>query len=480
MFTIPNFAPAAPEMFVLGMACVVLLVDIFSAKEKQGQWAYILTQVTLIGAMLLTLRLASYSTVVTFNDTFLLDPLATVLKIFIYITAFVALLYSRAYVAEREIPNGEYYVLCLFSILGMMVLVSAGNFLTLYLGLELLSLPLYALVALQRDSALGSEAAMKYFVMGAMASGMLLYGLSMIYGASKSLDINQIATYVASKPMQQDMVFVFALVFVVAGIAFKLGAVPFHMWAPDVYDGSPTSVTLFIGSAPKIAVLGMAIRLLVGTLPSLHIQWEQLLIIVALLSMVLGNFVAIMQKNIKRMLAYSSIAHMGYMLLGVLSGIAAGYAAATFYIITYALMSMGAFGMIVLLSRAGFEAENIEDFRGLNARNPWLALMMLILMFSMAGIPPTVGFFAKLGVLEALISVHLVWLAALALLFAVVGAYYYIRVVKVMYFDEPEKIEPVTTTKDMQLAISVNCLAVLALGLFPSGLINLCRVAFAS
>lgn len=476
-FETPNFTPAIPELFMLGMTCLTLLADLFAGKFR-AIMTYGLVQLALMGSALLTIVFFPQSFTLTFSGSFVLDPLACLLKLFIYITSFFTFLYSRDYVLKREIPYGDYYVLGLFSVLGMMVLVSAYSLLTLFLGLELMSLPLYTMIALRRDSANAAEGAMKYFVMGALASSMLLYGMSMIYGATQTLAINDIVHIIKSSHTEHSLVLVFGLVFLVAGTVFKIGAAPFHMWVPDAYQGAPTSVTLFLSAAPKIAALGLAIRLFINAMPDLVMQWRELLILVAILSMSLGNFVAIVQSNIKRMLAYSAIAHMGYMSLGLLAGTPDGYGAATFYMIAYAIMSLGAFGILVMLSRVGLEAENIADLRGLNTRDPWLAFMMLLIMFSMAGIPPTVGFFAKLGVLEALISVHLVWLAVLALLFAIVGAYYYIAVVKVMYFEEPEKSAPITIAFDNRLAITINGLAVLLLGIFPSFLIDFCRQVF--
>lgn len=477
-FPIPNFIPAAPEMFVLAMSCLVLLVGLFT-HDKDKVAVYLLSQFTLFGAAILTVMLYREGHVTTFHDSFILDRVALLLKSVIYAITFIVLLYSRNYQKDRDLLNGEYYALTLFATLGMMILVSAYSFITLYLGLELLSLPLYALIAFRRNATICAEAAMKYFVLGAVASGMVLYGMSMIYGATASLNIAAIAQAAIARPVDQDLILLFGLVFLVVGVAFKLGSVPFHMWVPDVYQGAPNSVTLFIASATKVAAFGMAVRLLVDALPMLHGEWQGLLIFVSILSMGLGNLVAIVQTNIKRMFAYSSIAHIGYMFLGLLSGTAAGYGAATFYIIAYALMSLGGFGLIVLMSRAGFEAEEVADFRGLNQRNPWLAFMMLIVLFSMAGIPPTVGFFAKIGVLEALINVDLIWLAALALLFAIIGAYYYLRVVKVMYFDTADDPTPIMVESfDQRLAISINGLLLLALGIFPSGLFDLCRAAF--
>lgn len=467
-----------PEIFLLSMICVIILVDLF-VTQKQRILTYVLTQFTLVATAGITLWLFQQPEALIFNDSFVFDHIALTLKLFMLVISIFAFLYARSYINERAIPQGEYYILGLFSILGMLVLVSAYSFITLFLGLELLSLPLYAMVAISRESNEATEAAMKYFVLGSLATGLLLYGMSMVYGATHSLNINTISTTILATPKLQQYILIFGLVFIVAGLAFKLGAVPFHMWVPDVYQGAPNPVTLFIGSAPKIAALGMALRLLADTFPDISLQWQEMLIVIAVASIALGNIVAIVQTNLKRMLAYSAIAHMGYMSLGLLSADSAGYAAAMFYIIVYALMTAGAFGILVILSKNGIEAERISDLRGLNTRNPWLAFMMLLVMFSMAGIPPTVGFFAKLGVLEALIGVHMVWLATLALVFAIVGAYYYLNVVKVMYFEEPENTTKVIAPLDAQIAISVNGLAILALGIFPSALIHACRVAFA-
>lgn len=477
MYDVPNFIPAIPELIVFTFGTLALLVQAFWGQQRPAI-TYGFVQLTILLTGIVTLSFLNESSALTFDNMFILDKLAVILKVFIILAVFLCFVYSRVYLAENKMPRGEYYILGLFAMLGMMVLVSAHHFLTLYLGVELMSLPVYAMVAMKRESGLAAEAAMKYFIIGAMASGMLLYGISMIYGATSSLDFNAVAASIASTAPEQQLILVFGLVFIMVGIAFKLGAVPFHMWLPDVYQGAPNPVTLFIATAPKIAALGMVLRLLVDAMPSLHGQWQQILIAMAVLSMGLGNFAAIVQANIKRMLAYSSIAHMGYMILGVIAANNAGYAAATFYIITYSLMTLGAFGLLVLMSRAGYEVENIADFKGLNQRNPWFAFMMLIMMFSMAGVPPLVGFWAKVGVLKALIQVDLVWLAALALLFAIVGAYYYIRVVKVMYFEEPDSEKTYTVSGEMQLAMAMNGLAVLALGLFPGWLFELCKSAF--
>ncbi len=471
-FEIPDFAPAAPEIFVLAMACTVLIVDLFLT-EKNRVITYLLSQTTLLGAAVLTVSLHSAAPQVTFSGTFISDSLADVLKVFIYLITAVVFLYSREYLIARKLFKGEFFVLGLFAVLGMMILVSGYNMLTLYLGLELLSLSMYAMVAMHRDSMPSSEAAMKYFILGAIASGMLLYGMSLIYGATGSLDIAEIAAYIQNSS-SDDMVLLLGLVFILVALAFKLGAVPFHMWIPDVYHGAPTAITLFISTAPKIAAFAMVMRLLTDGLGGLLTQWQDILVILAALSIAVGNVVAIAQGNIKRMLAYSTISHVGFLFLGVLAGTDEGYSAAMFYVLVYALMSLGAFGMVILLSRAGFEADNIADFKGLNERSPWFAFMMLILMFSMAGVPPTVGFYAKLAVLSAVVDVGLVWLAVFGVLFAVVGAFYYLRIVKFMYFEKPEDKAPLATDFDMRAVISANALVVLALGIFPGSLIALC------
>ncbi len=474
-FEMPNFALAAPEIFLLTVACVVLVIDLF-LKDAARVVSYILAQISLAGAAVLTLM--SYSDVaqITFSGTFVSDPLSGALKLFIYLTAALVFVYSRQYLQERDIFKGEFYVLGLFGTLGMMVMVSAYSLLTLYLGLELLSLSLYAMVAFRRDSLDASEAAMKYFVLGALASGMLLYGMSMLYGMAGSLEIAQLAQVIRAQP-GDDIILVFALVFVIVGLAFKLGAVPFHMWIPDVYHGAPTAVTAYIGSAPKIAAFALVIRLLVEGLGQLHADWMGILTVLSVLSLGVGNVIAIAQTNIKRMLAYSTISHVGFLLLGILSGTADGYASAMFYILTYALMAAGAFGMVILLSRRGFEADQLEDFKGLNERSPWFAAMMLILMFSLAGVPPTVGFYAKLLVLKAVVDVDMVWLAVVAVVFSIIGAFYYLRVIKLMYFDSAEDHTPLAAGTDMRVVMSANGLAVLLLGIFPGSLLAVCTAA---
>ena len=467
-----DFSLLAPEIFLLSMACVILVVEAFVGKQRPDI-SYILSQLTLLLTALLTWNMLDTERVVVLGGTFIHDPMAALLKTSIFLVVIGAFVYARSFHTSKGPLRGEYYVLGLFAVLGMMVMVSAHSLLTIYLGLELLSLSLYAMVAFDRDSPLASEAAMKYFVLGALASGMLLYGMSMLYGATGSLDLAEIAQVLAT-PGENGMILIFGLCFIVVGLAFKFGAVPFHMWVPDVYDGAPTAVTLFIGSAPKIAAFAMAMRLLVESMGSLSVDWQAMLVILSVLSLALGNVIAIAQTSIKRMLAYSTISHVGFLLLGILAGTAEGYSASMFYAITYALMAIGGFGMIILISRAGYEANLLEDFKGLNDRSPWFAFMMLILMFSMAGVPPTVGFYAKLSVLQAIIHVDMVWLALVAVFFSIIGAFYYIRLIKLMYFDKPATEAPLAVSTDMQMAISLNSLLVLGLGLFPGGLLALC------
>ena len=471
-----NLWPAAPEIFALIMVCAILVIDLF-LDETRRHVSFVLTLLTLFVTAVLA---ATGGTGVhhAFNRMFVADPMAQTLKAFICISVAAMLIYGREYARLRGLFRGELFVLALFSTLGMMVMVSASHFLTLYLGLELMSLSLYSMVALSRDSATATEAAMKYFVLGALASGMLLYGLSMIYGATGSLQIAEVAGKIASHHANQTLL-VFGLVFVVAGLGFKLGAVPFHMWLPDVYHGAPTVVTLLIGSAPELATFAFVLRILVAALggSTLLIEWQQMLVLLAVLSMAVGNVTAIAQTNIKRMLAYSTISHMGFMLLGILSGSVNGYGAAMFYIVTYVLTVAGAFAVIMLLSREGFEADQLDDFKGLNQRNPWYAFIMLLIMFSLAGIPPAVGFYAKLSVFQAVIDRGMLWLAVVAVLFSLVGAFYYLRVVKLMYFDEPLERAPLSSSADVRALISANGLAVLVLGLLPGGLMELCQRA---
>jgi len=482
-FPMPDFVPAYPEIFLALMASAILITDLILPGRGRSI-TYGLSLLALVGCAVLTVGVVQSTAgqvTYTFSNMFVSDYMGNLLKMLTYIAVAACMVYSRGYMTDRDLFKGEFFVLMLFAMLGMMVMISANHFLTLYLGLELLSLCLYALVALNRDSAASTEAAMKYFVLGALASGLLLYGMSMIYGATGTLDISAVARALdGARPAKH--VLVFGLVFVVAGLGFKLGVVPFHMWIPDVYHGAPTAVTLFIGSAPKLAAFAMAIRLLVNGLLALAFDWQQMLVIMAVLSMAIGNLAALAQTNIKRMLAYSTISHMGFMLLGLLSGVVGGnwfnapdaYSAAMFYAIVYVLMSLGAFGMVILLSRAGFEAEHLASFKGLNQRSPWFALMMLLLMFSLAGIPPTAGFYAKLLVLQSVVAAGQVWLAVVAVLFSLVGAFYYLRVVKLMYFDEPQDTAPVRAHLDMSVLLSANGLAVLLLGILPGPLMQLC------
>lgn len=472
---IMQFAPVFPEIFVLVMVSLILLIDA-AVDDSKRHLAYVLSLVTLVGAAFLTLHDFSSMPVLALHGLFIDDPLADVLKLFLYLTVAVVLVYSRDYLRQRGLYKGEFFALALFALLGMMVMVSASHFLTLYLGLELQALSLYAMVALQRKSSVATEAAMKYFVLGALASGMLLYGISMVYGVTGSLGLGDIAIALQDGT-DLHIPLVFGIVFIVAGLAFKLGAVPFHMWLPDVYEGAPTAMTLFIGSAPKIAAFAFVIRILGQGLESQVVDWRDMLVILSVLSMGLGNIAAIAQTNLKRMLAYSTIAHMGFMLLGILAGSQDGYVSAMFYVLVYVLMSLGAFGMILLLSRAGFEADRLDDFKGLNRRSPWLAFMMLLLMFAMAGIPPTLGFYAKLSVLQAVVGIDYVWLAVVAVMFSLVGAFYYLRIVKLMYFDAPHDMTPIMASADTRAVMSINGLAMLGLGIMPQPLMAVCAHA---
>jgi NADH-quinone oxidoreductase subunit N len=463
-------------MFLLAMAGLILMVVAFMGKNGASV-AYWLSQATMIGTAYIIYSAIDGSGGLTFNGSYIKDTLSDVLKLTVCIVNVAVLLYSVSYLKARDLFKGEYYVLVVFATLGMSIMISAHHFLTLYLGLELMSLCLYALVAMHRDSAVATEAAMKYFILGALASGMLLYGMSIIYGATGSLSLSDVAFAIQTGGLN-DTVLSFGLVFLVIGVAFKLGAVPFHMWLPDVYHGSPTAVTLFIATTPKIAAFAMMIRLLVDGLADIQQYWQDMLIMLSVLSIILGNVVAIVQTNLKRMLAYSTISHVGFILLGVLSGSNEGFAASMFYAITYTIMTLAAFGMIILMSRRGFEAENIEDFKGLGKRNPWFALMMLIVMFSMAGIPPMVGFYAKFTVIKSIIDVELMSVAIVAVLMSVIGAFYYLRVIKVMIFDEPMDHEMLHAPADMRIMMSANALGVLAIGLFPGSLMAICATVF--
>lgn len=466
---------ALPEVFVLTMAMVILLVDLFLT-EKTRFITFSLSQITLLGAAAMTILTHIPSVSLAFSGMFVDDPMADVLKLMIYLATSMVLIYTRTYIALRGMYRGEFYVLVLLAMLGMMVMVSGANLLSLYMGLELLSLCLYSLVALDRDNARATEAAMKYFVLGALASGMLLYGMSMFYGATGTLSIGEINASIWAAT-GDHAVLVLGLVFIVAGLAFKLGAVPFHMWIPDVYHGSPTAVTLFIGSVTKLAAFALVMRLLIQGLQGMVADWQGMLVIMAVMSLIIGNITAIAQTNLKRMLAYSTISHVGFILYGFLSGNLNGFISSMFYTAAYVLMTLGGFGMILLLSRKGFEAEELDDLRGLNQRHPWYAFLMLLLMFSMAGVPPTIGFYAKFAVLQAALQAGFVWLVVFAVLMAAIGAFYYLRVVKLIYFDEPLDKEPIKPPMDMAVILSLNGLAMLALGLFPQRMMELCAYA---
>lgn len=473
---------AAPEFWVLVMACVIMLADLFVREERRGI-IHMLAILTLIFAGIITMRgdylVNGIQSVTAFGGHFIRDSMGDVLKLFSFVTLGLIFTYAKHYLRNFNMFRSDFYTLSLFALLGVMLLISANSLVMIYLGLELISLSVYALVAFNRESGRGSEAAMKYFVLGSMASGMLLYGMSMIYGATGSLVLNDIAEAI-SRQGSSDILLIFGLVFVVVGIAFKFGIVPFHMWIPDVYEGAPVAVTLFISSLPKLAAFAMAFRLLHSGLGDLHIHWQGMLQIMALLSIVVGNLAAIMQTNIKRMLAYSTISHMGFVLLGLLPGSAFGYSASMYYVIVYALMSTAAFGMVIMLSEGGVEADRLEDFKGLNQRNPFYAAIMGIVMFSMAGVPPMVGFFAKWMVIKAAMEAGLFWLAIAAVVFAVVGAFYYLRVIKFMYFDEPENETSVVAPVDFRAALAVNGLMLIGLGVFSGALINICITSFSA
>ena len=466
---------ARPEIFLTIAACAILMLDLLLT-DAQRRWTGILAVISLCVTAVLVVAQPLSTKVVALGGLFELDRMAQVLKVVTLLTVAVVFVYSTDYLRRRAIFKGEYFVLGLFATLGAMVLISAGSLITLYLGLELMSLCLYAMVAFDRDSGIAAESAIKYFVLGSMASGTLLYGMSIIYGMTGSLELDGIANAVRGG-FSANLGLVFGIAFLIVGVGFKFGAVPFHMWIPDVYEGSPTCVTVFIGTASKLAAFGLAMRLLPEALGASQSDWTQMLVVLSVLSMAIGNIVAIAQFNLKRMLAYSTISHVGYVLLGILSGTAQGYQAAMFYMISYVVVAAGAFGMILLLARQGFEADKLEDFKGLNARSPWFAGMMAILMFSLAGVPPFIGFWAKLGVIQAVLGVQLTWLAVVAVLFSVVGAYYYLRIVKLMYFDEPSDATAIGGSMLMRTVLSANALLVLGLGIIPGTLLQLCQRA---
>ena len=476
-----------PEIFLLIMACAIALADLW-VKSPRRNLTYILTLLTLgvVAAMEATYALSG-QTFYGFSKMVVVDPMGGWLKFFATISLMATLVYGRPYAADRDmLRGGEFFTLSLFALLGIFVMISGHNFLVIYMGLELLTLSSYALVALRRDSAIATEAAMKYFVLGALASGFLLYGLSMLYGATGSLELNEVFNAIASRQVKHQ-VLVFGLVFIVAGLAFKLGAVPFHMWLPDVYQGAPTAVTLLIGGAPQLAAFAICIRLLVEGMLPLAIDWQQMLAVMAIGSLLIGNLAAVAQSNLKRMLAFSTISQMGFLLLGLMAGVVNGnqlntetaYSAAMFYAITYVLTTLGAFGIILLLARAGHESEEITDLAGLNQRSPLYAGVMAVSMLSLAGLPPMVGFYAKLSVLQALIAssqTSAVVLAVFAVMMSLVGAFYYLRVVKVMYFDAPasHNAQPVSAPVDAGIVLTINGALILVLGLMPGGLMTLC------
>lgn len=463
-----------PEIWLISMTCLILILDLYTA--KYSKWiTYALCQFTLVVTLALIGELTGKRATTLFYNNFIMDDIGNLLKFSIVLIGFFVFLYSRKYLFEHRSYRGEYFILCLFSIFGMMVLVSAQSFLSLYLGIELLALPLYALIVLVKEDTVAPEAAMKYFVMGALASGMLLYGISLFYGVTGTFEMQSIATDLAFQPKEPHPALLFGLVFILVGLAFKLGAVPFHSWLPDVYKGSPISVTLFIGTLPKIAAFGLAIRLFVDTFSAFNEHWQQLIMVMAVLSLILGNIVAIAQKNLKRMLAYSTISHMGFLLLGLLAGPSAGFAPALDYVLIYAIMSLGIFAIMTALSYQGFEAETIQDFQGLSAYSPGLACLMMAVLLSLAGVPPFAGFYAKFFVLDALISAGYLKLSVLAVLLTVIGAFYYLRVIRVMFFEVYKESNYYRAiSKPGMAALSLTGLAVLGLGIFPMPLLNLC------
>ena len=468
----PDLQLAAAEIFLVCAICVVLVVDVFLSDAKR-MVTFRLAMLSLVGTAVCSFYYIPERAVTAFSDSFILDPASAVMKMFAYLVVALVFLYSRDYLIRAGLFKGEFFILGLFGLLGIMVMLSAHSLLTLYLGLELLSLSLYSLVAFDRDSPIATESAMKYFVLGAIASGTLLYGISILYGVTGTVNLGELSAHFA-QPGAVTMPALLGLAFVVVGVAFKFGAVPFHMWLPDVYQGASTPVTAFVGSAPKIAAFALTWRVLSEGLGDMHSSWQDMLALLCVLSLIIGNVVAIAQSNIKRMLAYSTISHVGFILMGFVAGTEDGLQAAMFYTLVYSLMAAAAFGMVIVLSRKGFEAENLEDFKGLNARSPWLAFVMLMIMFSMAGVPPFVGFYAKLVVLGSVIDAGLLWLAMVGVLLAVVGAFYYLRVVWFMYFVEPVDDSPLEAAADLRFVISANGLGLLALGVFPGVLLNLC------
>jgi NADH-quinone oxidoreductase subunit N len=469
--TLAGLAPALPEIYLAVAICVVLLVDVFAGAAARRVTPTLTLLVLAVGAALTLAYSRTAAPVHLFSGMYVSDALAILLKLAGFLFVAVGLLYSRAYLEMRGILRGEYYVLALTALLGMFVMVSAASLLTLYIGVELLALSLYAMVAFDRDSGIAAESAMKYFVLGAIASGALLYGMSLVYGLTGTLLLDEIAGALQGEP---SLGLIMGLVFLVVGVSFKFGAVPFHMWVPDVYHGAPSAVTLFVGTAPKIASFALAYRLLAGGLGNVSDAWVQMLAIVAVLSMVLGNLVAIAQTNLKRMLAYSAIGNVGFILLGFVTGTEQGYQAALYYTLVYVIMALGSFGVILMASRAGFEADELAHYKGLHARDPSLALIMMMLMFSTAGIPPFVGFWAKLQIFQALWATDHLVLVLIGASVSVIGLFYYLRIIKLMYFDDPGDLPKAEPRLGVRLALGLNALAVLALGLVPNALLTLC------
>jgi NADH-quinone oxidoreductase subunit N len=470
-----NLIHLLPEMFLLTAGCIILLIDVFS-KDLNRNLTYRLTQLALLATAVICMMQFPSVQYHLYERHFILDPMAVIIKISVLFLAMLALLFARPYILPRRILRGEYYLLHLFAVLGMMVLVSGGSMLTLYLGLELLSLSLYALVAMQRHSYQAAEAAVKYFVMGAIASGFLLYGMSLVYGVTQEIHLTDIAAYIANN--ESSLTLRFGLVFMVVAIAFKFGAVPFQMWVPDVYDGAPTSTTAFLSSAPKVAAFGFAVRIFGYGFIGVAADWQSLLIILACLSMLVGNIVALVQSNLKRLLAYSAIAHIGYFLLGILTGTAEGFASSFFYILAYAIMSLGGFGCLIYLGKGMEDVKNIDQLKGLGRTNPWGGLLISVLFLSMAGLPPFVGFWAKLEVFLAVLNAGFVWLAIFAAVMSIIGLFYYLKVVKAIFFDEAEKEQKVVAVRGLRLGLGITSLSAVILGLFPAKLMELCEQAF--
>ena len=468
---------AAPEIVLLGFICVVLIVDLF-VEDEQRSITFWLSIASLGITLWVTLATAAES-VIVFDGSYVSDSLSQVLKVGAIGFVAIAFLYARDYLEANGLHKGEYYLLGLFGLLGIMIMISANSLLTMYLGLETLALSQYALVAIDRNNATSAESAMKYFVLGAIASGALLYGISWVYGVTGSLEFHQIAAAISANPDLNSLPLWFGLAFLIVGIAFKFGGVPFHMWLPDVYQGARSPVTLYIASAPKLAALALTLRILVDGLGGLHDVWDDMIMVIAVLSLLVGNVVAIAQTNIKRMLGYSTIAHVGFILLAVFCGTDKGYAAALFYTLTYVVAAAASFGIIIVLSRRGYEAENLADFKGLNARSPWFALMMMFIMLSLTGIPPFIGFFGKLNAIDAVLSAGFTELAVIMVLASVVGAYYYLRVIWYMYFEEAEDMAVLQASTDTRLVLSLNSIAVLALGIVPGWLWSLCLAVLA-